>query len=159
MSGRLYVRIQEKRSIKDRELSTSWGSAAYFQQDVLRKLHEEMEVTDWKQHNGHTNTRPPPIDRTGDDDEQPKAPLPAPTLTYSARRIAGKTSPSNSQGEKICWNSHTHAGFPDLQCLMAHEYYKNPDRLSAASRLVLGKKGGFKKRPNVEPGKAGGRIR
>ena len=111
----------------------------YCQKEVLRKLHEEKEVADWKQHHGHTDTRAP-VDRTGAD-EQPRSMLPGPPLTPSERRIARTSAQPNAQGEKIFWNFNTHSGCPDLHCPRAREYYKTPDQLTPALWLVLTKKG------------------
>ena len=129
----------------------------YFEQEALRKLMGEKEVAEWKQRHGGVPARTP-VDRTGADGVGKRTPLGHP-LAAAEYRISGATAPPNAQEKKICWGFNTHLGRIDNNCERAHEYYKNLDQLSSALWLVLTKRGGWKKRPMVDPEKVGDRIR
>ena len=70
----------------------------YFLTDVIGKLLQEKEVTDWKQRHGHPACRPPG-DRNGAEPTDRK-PLPGP-LTAAERSIADTSAPPSAQGKKI----------------------------------------------------------
>ena len=132
----------------------------YFATEIMRKLLQEKEVTDWKlHHSGPRGRAPGPgAERSAGSGETPTKGLPGPPLTAAERRIAGTSAPSNAQGKKICWNFNSHLGCSNNSCERAHEYYKNPDQLTPALRLVLIKRGGFKKRPRITDDKVSDRI-
>ena len=60
---------------------------------------------------------------------------------------------------RMCWNYNSHIGCEDATCAHANEFYRNAELLTPFMRMVLAKRGGFKKEKRIPPKKVSDSIR
>ena len=71
---------------------------------------------------------------------------PAPPMAPSERRIAGATAPNTDDEQRIRQNYNSHIVCVDAACARGHAFYKNDDTLTAAVKMYIVKRSGFKEK-------------